>query len=72
MLGGILSDRLLAETDAPWQPPRGGEFCRAEDISPIVEGMARLRCIDAGPSAAGFAQLLVANFHRAYATKHVP
>ena len=61
-------DRLLAETDAPWQPPRGGEFCRAEDISPIVEGMARLRGIDAssGAGTEAFAQSLVANFHRAY------
>ena len=62
-------DRLLAETDAPWQPPRGGDFCRAEDIVPVVAGMARLRGIDAsaGAGTEAFAQSLVANFHRAYA-----
>ena len=59
-------DRLLAETDAPWQPPRGGGFCRAEDIVPIVAGMARLRGLDAGAGTEAFAQALVANFHRAY------
>jgi len=38
-------ERLLSETDAPWQPPRGGPFCRFEDIAPIVARMAELRGI---------------------------
>ncbi len=47
----VPSDRLLAETDAPWQPPRrsthvAADYCRAEDLRPIVEGIAALRGID--------------------------
>jgi TatD DNase family protein len=42
----VPTERLLSETDAPWQPPKRADFCRPEDLGPIVEGMARLRCID--------------------------
>jgi TatD DNase family protein len=35
--------RLLSETDAPWQPPKGAEYCRFEDLNRVVEGMAVLR-----------------------------
>lgn len=42
----VPAERLLAETDAPWQPPRGAEFCRAEHIGMVVEGMAGLRGVD--------------------------
>jgi TatD DNase family protein len=55
-------DRLLSETDAPWQPPRGGEFCRAEDLRPIAAGMAALRGL--GLDELGAA--LAANFARAF------
>lgn len=54
--------RLLSETDAPWQPPRGAAFCRFEAIADVVEGMARLRGVD--PAALRAA--LEANFRRAY------
>lgn len=37
------AETLLSETDAPWQPPRGGGFCRFEDLGPIVEAMAACR-----------------------------
>jgi TatD DNase family protein len=59
---------LLAETDAPWQPPRGAEFCRAEDLAGIVEGMALLR----GRSRDEIAELTAANFARAYALAPPP
>jgi Mg-dependent DNase len=44
------AERLLAETDAPWQPPASDEFvqdrfCKAEDIGAVVAGIARLRGI---------------------------
>ena len=55
-------ERLLSETDAPWQPPRGEAFCRFEAIGDIVAGMARFRGAD--PAVLGAA--LEANFRRAY------
>jgi TatD DNase family protein len=36
-------ERLLTETDAPYQPPRGREFSRWADLPPILRGMAELR-----------------------------
>jgi TatD DNase family protein len=36
-------DRLLTETDAPWQPPRGAAFSRWADIPATVRAMAELR-----------------------------
>ena len=36
-------DRLLTETDAPFQPPRGKEFSRYADISAILGAMEALR-----------------------------
>jgi TatD DNase family protein len=52
----VPEERLLSETDAPWQPPRRGpalspfrgvdaDFCRAEDIALVATGMAALRGI---------------------------
>ncbi len=58
----VPAERLLAETDAPWQPPRASAFCRAEDIIQVVEGMARLR----GVEAAMLGPALASNFRRAY------
>jgi TatD DNase family protein len=60
-------DRLLAETDAPWQPPRlslrsGRDYCRAEDIELVIGGIASLRGI--APAEAG--ALCAANFRSAY------
>jgi TatD DNase family protein len=37
------ADRLLTETDAPFQPPRGKEFSGYADLEPILETMAALR-----------------------------
>lgn len=40
------ADRLLSETDAPWQPPRGQPFCRFESIGQVVAGMAAIRGVE--------------------------
>ncbi|MDR2575571.1 MAG: TatD family hydrolase [Treponema sp.] len=37
------ADRLLTETDAPFQPPRGKDFSRYADISAILGAMETLR-----------------------------
>ncbi len=69
----VPEDRLLAETDAPWQPPRrvpagdapdagGAGFCRAEDISLVAAGIAALRDIE----AEAIEPVLEANFLRAF------
>jgi TatD DNase family protein len=36
-------ERLLTETDAPYQPPRGRDFSRWADLPLILRGMAELR-----------------------------
>jgi TatD DNase family protein len=69
----VPEDRILAETDAPWQPPRragleaaalgGADYCRAEDIEPIVAGIGALR----GTDAQGLEPILSGNFRRAFA-----
>ena len=45
-LVAVPASTILSETDAPWQAPRGGEFCRFEDLGRIVETMAKLRGTD--------------------------
>jgi len=54
--------RLLSETDAPWQPPRGGDHCRAEDLKSIVEAMASLR----GQGPEELSETLAINFAQAF------
>lgn len=39
------ADRVLLETDAPWQPPRGAEFCTLEHLARVRDEAARLRGI---------------------------
>jgi len=58
----IPPERLLSETDAPWQPPRGEAFCRPEHLLPIIKGMATLREM----AVEEVAELLLLNFRRAY------
>jgi TatD DNase family protein len=65
----VAEDRLLSETDAPWQPPRrspyrAGNFCRMEDIALVGEGIAAIR----GVAAGSLAETLEQNFRRAYRT----
>ncbi len=45
-LRALPADRILSETDAPWQPPRGSSFCRYEDLGLVVEAMASLRGLE--------------------------
>jgi len=59
----IPEDRLLSETDAPWQPPRGADFCRAEDLDRVVGGMVALR----GSDRIGLELALARNFAAAFA-----
>lgn len=59
---GLPLERLLAETDAPWQPPRGSRFCALADIRRVVEGMAALR----GRGAAEIEETVATSFFRAY------
>lgn len=58
----LAGDRLLTETDAPWQPPRGAAFCTIGDIARIVAGMAAAR----GEAATAIEESVSANFSRAY------
>jgi TatD DNase family protein len=37
------SERILTETDAPFQPPRGREFSRYADLKDIITAIAALR-----------------------------
>lgn len=61
------ADRILAETDAPFQGPpgMGSGHCACGHIKDIVEGLARLRGI--GQDGLGdFAERLRVNYSRAY------
>lgn len=58
----VPAERLLSETDAPWQPPRGSAFCRFEDIAQVAAGLARLR----GLPEEELLPILEANFRAVY------
>jgi len=58
------ADRLLTETDAPFQPPRGKEFSCYADLEPILETMTTLRR-DAGTADVSAAEI-ERNFHTAF------
>jgi TatD DNase family protein len=60
--------RLLTETDAPWQPPRGKDFSNWADLPRILEAAAALRR-EAGTEktdAAALEQIIETNFHAAF------
>lgn len=56
------ADRLLSETDAPWQPPRAAPWRALGDIALVVRAMADLR----GQDPRALERELSANFARAY------
>ncbi|MEI6387600.1 MAG: TatD family hydrolase [Spirochaetota bacterium] len=47
-LAALPMDRILSETDAPWQPPKGYPFCRFEDLERIVSSLALVRGVEPG------------------------
>jgi TatD DNase family protein len=55
-------DRLLTETDAPFQPLRGKQFSSYFDLKLIIEAMAALR----GEAAPSLENIIKDNFHRAF------
>ena len=65
------ADRLLTETDAPFQPPRGKDFSCYADLEPILETMAALRR-EAGVvdlTAEEMKETVDKNFHAAFGYK---
>ncbi|MDR2375703.1 MAG: TatD family hydrolase [Treponema sp.] len=62
-------ERLLAETDAPYQPLRDREFSRWADLGLVLRGMAELRREGGGPGdlrAADLEKTVDGNFRRAF------
>ena len=65
--------RLLTETDAPFQPPRGREFSRYADLKSIIETAAALRR-EAGTEISGVEELenvIEGNFRTAFSVTHL-
>jgi TatD DNase family protein len=67
------TERLLTETDAPYQPPRGRDFSRWADLPLILSGMADLRREGGGlggrvkdVAAADLEKTVDGNFGRAF------
>jgi len=61
-------ERLLTETDAPFQPPRGREFSVYADIVPILEAIAALRRTAGSEcaTAAEMEKIIEGNFRAAF------
>jgi TatD DNase family protein len=62
-------DRLLLETDAPWQPLRGKAYSSWADLPAVIEAAAALRRQTAGPGGTveELETLTENNFRRAFA-----
>jgi TatD DNase family protein len=62
------AERILTETDAPYQPLRGGNFSRWTDLPLILRGMAELRREGSGFAgrAGDLEKIVDGNFHRAF------
>jgi TatD DNase family protein len=56
------ADRLLSETDAPWQPPRGDAWTGTEAIVRVSEAIGTIR----GLNPEDAARLLRGNFQKAF------
>jgi TatD DNase family protein len=67
------ADRLLLETDAPWQPLRGRAFSSWADLPAILRSAAELRRTAGNPGGdpAGLEQIVEANFFRVF-RKNIP
>jgi TatD DNase family protein len=61
----LAPDRILSETDAPWQPPKGTPWTNAAKIIDVVEKIAILRHIS--PEAAQ--SILAENFFAAFGAR---
>jgi TatD DNase family protein len=62
------ADRLLLETDAPYQPPRGKRYSSWADLPAILEAAAALRreAGKTGGNPAALEQIIEGNFFRAF------
>jgi len=65
------ADRLLTETDAPFQPARGNDFSCYADLDPIIETMTALRreAGNADLTAEEMKKTVEENFHAAFGYK---
>ncbi|MGB4586710.1 MAG: TatD family hydrolase, partial [Rectinemataceae bacterium] len=61
----IPEDRILSETDAPWQPPAGATWSRPDLIIAVADTLAAIRKVD----PASMRQLLRSNFDEAFRLK---
>jgi len=68
------ADRLLVETDAPFQPPRGQGFSQWADLPRIIEAAAALRreaaCTSLAPGPKELETQIEANFRTAFDALH--
>lgn len=63
--GGIPADRILSETDAPWQPPYGEPWTNPWHIAAVAEAIASHRGLDGETTGI----LLRENFNKAFGMK---
>ncbi len=55
-------ERILPETDAPWQPPRGEPFCKLEHITRIERGIEAARGVPPG----SLEEVFASSFHTVF------
>ncbi len=58
----LSADRILSETDAPWQPPFGSPYTKAGDIARVVSHIAKIRGADEASTRAALRANLLAAF----------
>jgi TatD DNase family protein len=64
------ANRLLLETDAPYQPLRGAPFSRWGDLPVLLQGAACLRKGNSGGKAEELEALIEGNFYQAYGLRN--